>query len=120
MTGEHTPRTETETRELEGYENPVSARVIDLVVTDDGVYLTDTGLYRRQTHDKDGSHYFVAYNPHSGSKSHVRAQCFVVVNSAIDSVESGKFVWDAVDGPSSEDDAKVNSALTALESLTKE
>ncbi len=101
MTSEISPKDQK--AELEGQDNPVSARVIDLVRD----YPTETGVYLRQTHSKAGIHYTAAYNPHEGRNA--AAECFLSAGE--------KFRWAAIAGPSPEDIDKVNEILDDFEKL---
>lgn len=96
------------------FRDPITNRVVGLVANRQ--YLTDTGLFRRQTHSKDGTHYFVAYNPHDDILS---AECFVFVTPSIPH-SPDKFRWLAFNGPSPSDTSKIDEALTLFERLVAE
>jgi hypothetical protein len=107
------------TAEFEGGDNPISARVIDLVKVGQDNYKTETGLYHRQTHSKiDGTHYVVAYNPHEGSDD--QAECFLFITPTKSEIEGGKYRWVAVLGPNDEDIDMVEKGLASLENILEQ
>jgi hypothetical protein len=119
MIGEPYPKTKTEYSQER--ENPWSRQVIDLVVMPDLAedkqpYLSETGLFQRQTHDKASTHYVVAFNPHGGQEA---AECFVLANGGPSELKE-RFKWLAVQGPSDVDLGMLNDLLHQFEKLIRE